>query len=590
MRVGDSKFADNHLRKPQPYSNMKHSKTGYCYTMKSFFLFLLALTSACAEVEVPTVQQPVRLNTVGYLPDAQKIATIETEALLYAVVSSDTGETVMTGDLRGMPVPASTSADNKTNEEKTGTPLLKTADFSGLSEPGRYRLVIGDGEVESAEFEVGDAIYSFPFRTAVRAMYLWRCGTAVEGEHNGDVFAHKACHLQDGYMDYVTGEHGYRYSIGGWHDAGDYNKYVSNAGLTVFSMLRAWEDFQEKVETVVLDLPEKGGAIPEFLAEVKWELDWVMTMQEKDGSVYHKLSTLGFGPFINPEDEKEPRYLTKWGSTSTANFVAMMAMAARIYQPYDDRFSERCLVAALKSYDFLLQHPEYVKADMEGFHTGSYDSPDEDDRLWAAAELWATTGQASILEDVETRIRAFAMEFDTNFDWGNNKNLGLFTYLASTREGRDAALVTALQQAVLTAADHVVAATVEHPYARGLGDKYYWGCNGTVARQVHLLEAAYRVEGKPAYKQASLDAVNHLFGRNVHGRSYITGLGALPPMHPHDRRVAEDGVEAPWPGYLVGGANPKAEDWFDELASYRTNEIAINWNGALIYALAAVMK
>ena len=61
-------------------------------------------------------------------------------------------------------------------------------------------------------------------------------------------------------------------------------------------------------------------------------------------------------------------------------------------------------------------------------------------------------------------------------------------------------------------------------------------------------------------------------------------------MHPHDRRSAGDDVVDPWPGYLVGGPNPRATSWRDEQANYRVNEIAINWNTALIYALAAFLK
>jgi endoglucanase len=141
----------------------------------------------------------------------------------------------------------------------------------------------------------------------------------------------------------------------------------------------------------------------------------------------------------------------------------------------------------------------------------------------------------------------------------------------------------------LETADKIVATRNGHGYARPLGESYFWGCNGSVARQVVLLEAAHRVEAKPEYRDTALDALNHLFGRNVHGRSYVTGLGVRPPMFPHDRRSAADNVDEPWPGYLVGGANPKAADWRDSYEDFRTNEIAINWNGALIYALAAFL-
>ena len=43
-------------------------------------------------------------------------------------------------------------------------------------------------------------------------------------------------------------------------------------------------------------------------------------------------------------------------------------------------------------------------------------------------------------------------------------------------------------------------------------------------------------------------------------------------------------------GYLVGGPWPGPKDWFDVQDDYRTNEVAINWNGALIYALAAFVE
>jgi endoglucanase len=353
-------------------------------------------------------------------------------------------------------------------------------------------------------------------------------------------------------------------------------------------MLRAWEEFQPEIEQIILDLPEKGGPIPEFLAEVKWKLDWLLKMQEPDGRVLHKISTTHFGGFINPEDEKTPRYFVPWGTTATADFVGMLAMASRILAPFDEAYAQRCLAAAQLSYDYLVAHPDYVPANQEAFHTGRYESDDSDDRLWAAAELWATSGDTRVLKDLEERIRKDSA-FDVDFDWGNVKTPGLITYLFSDRDGRDPELVALLKHNLIQSADLIVAHADNHPYARPL-ERYYWGCNGTVVRLAHVLQSAWRLEPKMDYQRVTLDAVNHVFGRNVHGRSYVTGLGAYPPLQPHDRRISEDGVDAPWPGYLVGGPHPRAEDWVDEIGDYRTNEIAINWNGALIYALAASLR
>ena len=520
---------------------------------------------------------PIRLNTLGYLPASPKRASIAAPSTAFSIVRAQGSDTVYEGTVSG-------PATNPDTQED-----LYTADFSAFTQPGEYRLSVA-GVGQSAPFRIAPDVYRDAFRTVTRAMYLWRCGTAVRSEHNGRVFAHGACHTNDAWLDVVTGQHERKDGTRGWHDAGDYNKYVVNAGVTVGAMFRAWEDFGPAIRRVALDLPESGGPLPEFLAEVKWETDWLLTMQADDGSVYHKLSTKNFGGFILPDRETTERYFTAASSAATADFVAMLAQAARHFRPYDVAYADRCLAAAKKSHAWLTAHPENQRADLTGFRTGGYGTRDDDDRLWAAAELWETTGEAAALRELESRFRTNQAKVDRDFDWGSVGNLGVFTYLASRREGRDESLVAQLRENLLAAADEIVKTRDEHGYDRPLGNRYYWGCNGGVARQTLTLQAAWRVSPKPAYREAAQDALHHLFGRNLHGRSYVTGLGSRPPLHPHDRRSGGDEVDEPWPGYLVGGPHPKPADWKDEQEDYRTNEIAINWNAALIYALAAFLE
>lgn len=522
-------------------------------------------------------ENPIRLNTVGYVPRSAKIVSIGVPCEQFTVVRSVDGKEVYSGKI-GPPV---------TNRD-TGESLY-LADFSDLTEPGKYRLEV-EGVGTSPTFAIASDVYHEPFRLATRAMYLWRCGIAVHGEHQGDVFSHEACHTNDAYLDHVTGEHAQRDGTGGWHDAGDYNKYVVNAGVTVGSMLQAWERFGANLAQFDLDLPESSNQVPDFLDEVRWELTWLLKMQADDGRVYHKLSTLNFGGFIPPEDEETDRFFTPWSSAATADFVAMMAMAARIYKPYDAEFSDKCLVAAKRSYAFLTENPDDHRADLSGFHTGAYQTRDRDDRLWAAAEMWETTGESACLKDFQQRARDVTPKIASIWDWGEVANLGMFTYLLSKRPGRDAELVALIRRDLVSDADGIVRAAQSHGYGRPLGTVYYWGANGTVARQTMNLTMANLVQPKAEYLATSLDALNHLLGRNVYGRSFVTGLGHQPPMHPHSRRSGSDKVVAPWPGYLVGGGHPGAVDWVDVEESYSTNEIAINWNGALIYAFAAFVQ
>ena len=553
---------------------------------KIYWAFVLLATLLINPAWAVEESLPIRFNTVGYLPNAEKQATIAAPCANFTVVRVTDGSTAFQGKATG-PV-----LDPDTQEQ------LYTADFSKLKRPGEYQLDV-PSVGRSAPFHIAADVYREPFHTVMLGFYLWRCGTAVSATHHGETFAHAACHTNDAWLDYVGGGHTNKDGTKGWHDAGDYNKYTVNAGVTVGTLFRAWEDFGPQLRKVRLDLPESGGKLPDFLAELNWELDWLLTMQAPDGSVYHKLTTRSFGGFILPELETADRYFTPWGSEATADFVGMTAQAARIFQPYDPAFADRCLQAAQLSYQFLKAHPEYHQADQTGFSTGTYEinQPNHrqngvpQNRLWAAAELWETTGSPDVLLDLETRVKAVNGQVDSDFDWDETKNLGLITYLFSKRPGRDPALVKLVHGNLLSVTDDIVQTASRDGYERPLGSRYYWGCNGGVARQTLLLMAANRLSpGKRGYRATCLDALNHLFGRNCYGRSFVTGIGFHPPLHPHDRRSGGANVLNPWPGYLVGGPHPKAGDWHDEQGDYRTNEIAINWNAALVYALAAFLE
>lgn len=551
------------------------------------FTFVLVAAEAGAFALAEDTSQKdafiVHQNTVGYRPESRKIGTVAAKTEQFVVRDAQSGTQVIEG------------AATKVESSSTGQPLY-TIDFSAVRRDGTYRIELEGGG--SSEFRVGADIYNWPFYCVTRGMYLWRCGTAVSETFAGSQFEYGACHLDDAYLDFTGGPVGKRKDgAGGWHDAGDYNKYAVNGAFTVGMMLTCWEHFQPKLVALKLDIPESGNQTPDFLDETRWELEWLFKMQADDGSVYHKLSTRNFGGFISPEKETDPRYFSPWSSAATASFVAVMAQSSRVYQQVDKSFSDRCLAAAKKSCAFLQSHPLDHRPDVSALRTGGYEAPDADDRFWAAAELWETTGDASFLRDCEARLTtikvgadAKRLTVDTDWDWGNLRNLGAFTYLRSKREGRNQAIVARVRDDVLKAADRIVAAADRHPYGRTLGDTYHWGCNGTVARQTINLNVAYELKNDPRYCNAMLDALNYLFGRNPYARSYVTGLGKRPPLFPHDRRSGGDKKHAPWPGYLVGGPWPGPNDWIDSQDSYQTNEIAINWNGALIYALAAFVE
>ena len=530
-------------------------------------------------VPPPPPGAPIRLNTVGFRPDSVKRATLAAPATEFRIVRTDTGAVVFTGRAESPVVTAPTDTAGET---------VQVADFSAFATAGRYALDV-PGVGRSAPFVIAADVWNEPYRIATRAMYLWRCGVAVDAEWDGKKYHHDPCHLGDGLLDFVGGPAGARQpGTGGWHDAGDYNKYVVNAGVTVGFMFAAWEQFRDRIAPVGLALPESGHGLPDLLAELRFEFDWLFTMQTADGRVLHKLSAREFNYWGPPDKDFTPRYFTPWSSTATADFAAMMALGARHFREFDPALADRCLAAAQRSWTFLLANPAQHDADLTGFHTGGYGATDVGHRLWAAVALWEATGDAACLKYFEERAGALEFSYDGP-TWGDVRDLALGSYLLSHRQAERARQVVRHLAGNLDAlAGRIVENARVNPHGRPYGAApadFYWGCNGAVAGQTYLLQVADRLEPHAVYRTTAEQALAHLFGRNYHGCSYVTGLGANPPAHTHDRRG-----EPQLPGYLVGGPHPTAREWYDDWRDASRNEIAINWNGALIYALAAFVE
>jgi len=558
---------------PQPMTTQPRPVCVNSIFVTSLLMLLPALARAA--------DSDIHLSTIGYLPDRSKVATVLGDAgSAFALKRASDDSAVLTGDL------SQNVADTDTSQN------VRYADFTSVTAPGTYYLEVPDVG-RSVAFPIGQDVFANQLITAMLGYYGWRSGIAVEFTHNGDTFRQGPGHSQDGLLDYMGQTGVRRDGSHGWYDAGDYGKYTVNGSFTLGMLLQAWESNKPRLEKLVLPIPEQGGALPDFLDEMKWQYDWLFTMQysPSDARVSHKLTSLGFAAFIMPEADTTPTYYTPHGSAAAADFVAAMALGSRVYRPYDAALADQMLQVANASYEWLKTNLAAVDPDLTGFTTGAYKTPDGDDRLWAAAEMWETTGDAAALADFETRAGTAdsrGLFLDVEFDWSNLRNLGIYTYLRSTRTGKNPALADTLRSALLSAADTLVSNRDKSGYGRA-ATHYTWGGNGTVARTCMTLQVANQLAPNPAYLDTCSDQIAHLYGRNYYNRSFVTGAGKDPPLHPHDRRSAADSITAPFPGLLVGGANPAATSWVDDQGDYRTNEVAINWNGALVYALAGFL-
>jgi len=169
-------------------------------------------------------------------------------------------------------------------------------------------------------------------------------------------------------------------------------------------------------------------------------------------------------------------------------------------------------------------------------------------------------------------------------DWSVQTNLGSVRYLTSavTPDRRDPDLVAEVQKQLRLVVDLYVRTARSSSFHRPTGEYTKWGINGEIARHTWLLHAAERVFGANATLAVEMDhVVHHLLGRNKYSRSFVTKVGHKPPAQPHHRPSTN--YLDPWPGLLIGGPNPY---WIDLWVDFFSNEIAINWQAGLVYALA----
>lgn len=553
------------------------------------------LSDRWSAAETTTVASPIVLNQLGFLPHARKLATLRASSPTFTLRSAQDGSIVLRGK------PGASRADAASGDR------VQIADISQIDKPGMYVVETEAGK--SAPFEIGNDAYRRALWLTMRSYYGQRCGCSVD---LGDGYSHPACHLAAEFHK-SSGKEGPIKNHGGWHDAGDYGRYVVNSGISTGTLLWAWEMCNGAVRKLDLKIPESGGKLPDFLAEIRWNLDWMLSLQDADGGVWHKQTSENFCAFIMPQDDHLSSYVIGTGSApykstgATADLAAVAAIAARCYGTFDDAYAKSCVEAAKRAYTWASKNPDVTFKNPSGVRTGEYGDGDcRDELLWAAAELWRTTGDDQYRKAFEYGIGYLkpnqGLEIKTP-GWNELSTFALWTYAMADRKGASAELLAQIRVASTRAADRLVRNSQENGYGNTMAlSEYVWGSNGLAANQSLQLIVADRLEKNPEFESTAAENLHYLLGRNCWDLSWVTQLGRNPFQHPHHRPSGADNIVAPWPGLLSGGPNAHPSDptawhmqpgppmkmYTDDQAAYSMNEIAINWNAPLVFLLAAL--
>lgn len=523
-------------------------------------------------------------NQLGYLPKGQKFIAASKKAGVFTVIDDRNRQVVYRGRMRRRKDPTS---------EKT----IWTGDFTAMDTPGIYHIEI-EGLGGSYPFKVDSNINNILLRQSMRFYYLQRCGIALnDGETS---LAHPLCHGEDAKIIRKDDFHAENEQIkitGGWHDAGDYGKYTTTTAYAIAVMLSAYELWPERFDDGQLQIPESGNGMPDILDEARFGIEWLLSMQRPDGAVYHKIAGQKFSGFESPDLDTQPRYIYGINTNDTAKFVAVMAIAARVYPKWDLGFSVRLKKAAYKAWDFLSKNDYYWDYDVnDNKGSGPYGlTNDRYDRLWAAFELAVLTGDNRFLTDISETLKEYQPSAP---DWRESAIFGLFHYAKLNRI--KPGLKKLISNKVVDAARYYLKLSESSGYRYTLKfNDFRWGSNDHgLSRGITMVLANFLLPN-PRFRTAAFAQLDFILGLNPLAKSYVAGIGSDFVKNPHHRFTAA--AKKIIPGLLAGGPNNRAQSgiepansgpfsYIDAEASFSSNEPAINYNASLVFMAAACLK
>src|SRR5215203_1215121 len=553
------------------------------------------------------VTDRIKLNQVGYYTVGPKIAVVTGDSTgnLFFITSTNLRDTFFSGKLSETRTSAYSS--NKT----------RIADFSSFNKKGSYVIFI-PGLGHSYVFRIDDDVYREVATATLKGFYYIRASMPLTpsfagkwhrsaGHPDTDVLIHPSAISEQRPGGTIIS------SPGGWYDAGDYNKYIVNSGITMGTLLSAYEDFIPYFETLKTNIPESSDRVPDILNEAVYNLRWMLTMQDpNDGGVYHKCTNAVFDGMVMPGVTKAHRYVVQKSTAAALDFAAVTAQAARIMRKFEKAFprlADSCLHAAAFAWQWAVKNPAVIYSQREinpkfdpDITTGEYgDRRFTDEWLWAAAELFSTTKSRVYYDTVASRMR----DPVSLPSWGNVAMLGYYTFIRSSMAlpAYSSMVVSQMKDSVLHMANDFVSKSMSNAFATVMGQSvrdFIWGSNAVAANEGILLLNAYIISKDKKYLNGAVTNLDYLLGRNATGYCFVTGIGSKSPMHPHHRPSEADGIVEPVPGLLAGGPNPGKQDgcnypfsepetaYLDDVCSYASNEIAINWNAPVVYLANAL--
>ncbi len=437
----------------------------------------------------------IRINQIGFSPDDIKtgivIADKQIDDELFEVIESKYNRVLFSGKIRSVV------------QHEGRYKYAYQIDFSSLKDIGSYYVKIGDSK--SYLFRISNNLYNAPVDSLLRFFEVQRCGYTNPSLHG-------VCHGEDASYLIDAGKRIDRKLdlTGGWHDAGDYVKFLNTTAYTTYTLLFAYEFDKNK-----FGFDNDGNSVPDLLEEAKIGLDWLLRCNFDKYKLISQVQdlkdhTVGWRmPENDPLVSERPAFIGR-GKNLVGIYVATMALASRIWRNeirYDD-FANKCLTVAENIYSTRNEVPNVDSSGSGVYLDNAYGSK----MALGAVELYLTTGQPKLLDEA----KKYADKEGSDY-WWSYGNIGGYAYYKLGK--LDKKYIDYLVNNL-----NVFSANADSN-SFNLGTPYSWGTNNTllgVALQGILYK---RLTGSNRYDSLAIYQRDFVLGRNQWGVSFLTDFG-----------------------------------------------------------------
>ncbi len=533
------------------------------------------------------ISQFIKIDQFGYRPSDEKVAVISNPITGYNdTLTFIPGTIYQLREWNGDAIVYSgnTSAWNSGATQSQSGDQVWWFDFSSFATPGSYYVYDVTNDVGSYRFEIDECVYNEPLKHAVRMFYYARCGTAKLQQHSGPGWSDASCHIgteqdADCRLFNNTNASTSKDLSGGWHDAGDYNKYVNFSWGALMDLILAYEE-NPTVWGDDYSIPESGNGIPDILDEVKYELDWLLKMQQPDGSV---LCIVGGGAASPPSADQNFR---RYGPATTAASLtasSVFALAAPHFRNAGlSSYASQLETAAIAAFEWADVNPGIVfyNSGIIGAGEQEPDSYGVAARKFAAAVfLFSLTGLVDYVSHIDPFYQNMhLLQWTYAYPFEGSEQDVLLYYSkcpAATTTVVNNIFNAYSSSLVSNNADNLPAYTNStDAYRAWLADNNYtWNSNQTKSKQANMFLNMNVYSLSPSnqsnFEKAAAGYVHYFHGVNPNSKTYLSNMssfGAENSVSQFYHAWFENGstiwdevgisTYGPPPGYIPGGPNP----------------------------------